>query len=150
MLPTAVPLSDHLLLKGGLPWLVEWSSVVGEYYTIRGANSVLGPWFDLDLVQATTPITTYLIHGVGLTFSYFNVVQISDFFVPHPPLSIQLWPTNMIRLSWPDSFPNETVQYSTTPIGPWANLNHPINHEGNQFAEYDTIGPVPRYYRLIP
>jgi hypothetical protein len=33
--------------------------------------------------------------------------------------------------------------------GSWANAGLPVTVAGTEFVAFDTIGPVPKYYRLI-
>lgn len=151
-LRSAVPLSMNI---ANLPlprgFMLIWNSVVGERYIIQSSPSLIGTnWVNVAVVQATTPITTYEVPRPLFSSYYWRVQQISFFAVPHPAFFIQRWTSNTVRLSWPDTFPNETPQYALNPGGPWANLNLPINHEPPRFAVYDTIGPVPRYYRIVP
>ena len=65
-------------------------------------------------------------------------------------MTIQLWTNNLIRISWSTNFPNQTLQASVSPAGPWVNVNRPVFVEGNVFVVYDPVGTLPRYYRLIP
>ena len=67
-----------------------------------------------------------------------------------PPLYIQRWSNNQVRLYWSANFPDVTLQYALFLAGPWANLNLPVNLEPPDFAVYDTIGPTNKFYRLIP
>jgi hypothetical protein len=67
-----------------------------------------------------------------------------------PPLTIQAWTNGEVRISWPTNFTGFTLQYSyslTPPV--WANVNQPVITADGQFVVFDTVGPVPKYYRLV-
>jgi hypothetical protein len=97
-------------------------------------------------IRATTPLTTMEVFGNG----YFRARQISPLTIPTPPLFIQLWTNDQVRISWSTNFPNLTLQFALTPLGPWTDLNLPVVIEGNLFVVYDRIGVLARFYRLRP
>ena len=70
-------------------------------------------------------------------------------FLSQPKLAIQLWPVNQVRLSWPSAYPGYTFQSKLGLFGVWANAGLSVTMVGNQFVVFDTIGPVPKYYRLF-
>ena len=102
-------------------------------------------WTPVQYIHATTPLTTLEVTPGG----QYRVTQISIYTIPIPPLMIQLWTNNLVRLSWTNNFPG-ILQYANDPAGPWANLNLPVVVEGSDFVVYDVIGSRFRYYRLIP
>jgi hypothetical protein len=70
-------------------------------------------------------------------------------FLPLPTLTIQQWPTNRVRLSWPATYPGYTLQSELGLSGSWANSGLSVTTVGNEFVGFDAIGLVPKYYRLI-
>jgi hypothetical protein len=132
--------------------LYQWNSIEGEHYIVEFTTNIKqGNWAPVGpLITATTPLTTLEVPrpvgGVG----FYRVRQVSALTIPHPQLTIQLWPGNRLRIYWSTNFPNETLQYSTLPSGPWANLGLPVVVEGAEYVVYDGLGPGPRFYRLIP
>jgi hypothetical protein len=70
-------------------------------------------------------------------------------FQSQPQLTIQLWSVNQVRLSWSTAYPGYTVQSKLGLFGVWANAGLAVTTVGSQFVALDTIGPVPKYYRLF-
>jgi hypothetical protein len=133
--------------------LLQWNSVMGEHYEIDFSPSLAPPNWQIltnGLVQATTPLTTFEVPIPPGGFGFYRVRQVSAYSLPTAPLTVQFWTNNLVRISWSINFPGETLQASTTPFGPWTNVNQPVVIEGAEFVVYDPIGTQPRYYRLIP
>ncbi|HEY5911593.1 MAG TPA: hypothetical protein VJA21_13420, partial [Verrucomicrobiae bacterium] len=133
--------------------LLEWNSVIGEYYEVDFTPSLTPPVWSMvanGIIQATTPITTFEVPVPSGTNAAYRVVQIPASNLRAPALLIQLWTNNLVRISWPTAFPGETLQAAISPNGPWTNVNRPIGIEGGEFVVYDAIGTEPRFYRLIP
>jgi subtilisin-like proprotein convertase family protein len=118
--------------------LLQWNSVIGEFYVVKNGGT------PVRFVQATTPLTTALLPP-----GTYTVEQISIYTIVIPQLTIQLWTNNMVRISWPVTFPG-ILQYAYDPAGPWADLNLPVVVEGADFVVYDVISSRFKYYRLIP
>jgi len=131
--------------------LISWNSVVGEQYFVQYTASVAAPvtWTDLGLVVATTPLTTFEVLPVPGGVAYYRVIQIPAASSSQPKLQIQLWPPNQVRISWSTAFPGYTLQSELGLSGSWANAGLPVTVAGTEFVAFDTIGPVPKYYRLI-
>jgi hypothetical protein len=70
-------------------------------------------------------------------------------FQSQPSLAIQLGTSNQLRLSWPAAYPGYTLQSKLGLLGAWANAGLSPTLVGNEFVALDTIGPIPKYYRLI-
>jgi len=70
-------------------------------------------------------------------------------FQARPALSIQLWPTNQVRLAWPTAYPGYTLQTRPGFSGAWSNANLSVTTSGSQNVALDTRGPGPKYYRLL-
>ena len=70
-------------------------------------------------------------------------------FQAQPRLRIQLWSAGRVRLSWPAAYTGYTLQSSTRLSGGWADAGLTVNVVGNQDVAFDTVGPAPKYYRLI-
>jgi hypothetical protein len=70
-------------------------------------------------------------------------------FQSQPLLTIQYWPTNQVRLSWPAAFPGYTPQFRPGLSGVWTNAGLTVTVVSNAYVAFDTIGPGPKYYRLI-
>ena len=70
-------------------------------------------------------------------------------FQSQPKLTIQLWPVNQVRLSWPTVYPGYTLQSKLGLLGVWASTGVPVTTTGNEFTAFDTIGTVPKYYHLF-
>ncbi len=126
-------------------WLLQWYSIKGEFYVIQSPpTGGQTNWTDQAILRATTSWSSYIVPSQD-----YRVQQI-PFGIRHAPLTIELWTNNMVRLSWPTSFPGETLQYAPSPSGPWADLNRPLTIEGAEFVVYDIIGSRERFYRLVP
>ena len=70
-------------------------------------------------------------------------------FQSQPKLTIQLWPVNQVRLSWPTAYPGYTLQYKLGLFGMWANAGLAVTVVGSEYVAFDTNGTVPKYYRLF-
>jgi len=66
-----------------------------------------------------------------------------------PTLSIRGAPGSQVRLSWPTAYTGFSLQSKSGLFGTWAGAGLPVTTAGNEFAVFDNIGSVPRYYRLI-
>jgi subtilisin-like proprotein convertase family protein len=155
-----LPNSDRLLLSGqpfrlaltplSLPHglLLSWNSVEGEHYFVQYTPSIVAPimWTNIGFVVATTPLTTFEVLLVPAAPSFYRVVQV---FSGLPILHIQLLPGNQVRLSWSTAYPGYTLQSKLGLLGSWAPAGLPVNVVGTEYVAFDTIGPVPKYYRLF-
>ena len=57
-----------------------------------------------------------------------------------------------MRISWSTAFPGYTLQSKLGLFGTWVNAIPPATVPvviGNMYVVYDTLGGVPKYYRLI-
>jgi len=54
-----------------------------------------------------------------------------------------------VRLSWSTAFPGYTLQSKLDLFGTWDNADLSAPIVGNEFVAFDTIGPGPKYYRLL-
>jgi hypothetical protein len=157
ILPSGQPLRSQLVaMSPPHGMLLQWNAVEGETYLVEFTTSILPPiiwqpvpWAPGGGVIATTPCATLELPASG-AFGFYRVRQVARLPALIPPLSIRVINNTTLRISWPISFPNETLQYSTTPAGPWYNSPRPVTVEGNEFVVYDTIASVPFYYRLVP
>jgi hypothetical protein len=143
--PTITPLS------AGKGVLLSWYSVVGEYYQVQSSAPSPVDFQPVQggLLRATTPLTTFLVSGAAGTMDIFRIVHISELNLPGGQLQIQLWTNNQVRISWSSAIVGGILQYADSPFGPWFNANLPVTLVGPQFVVFDTIGPIPRYYRLL-
>jgi hypothetical protein len=66
-----------------------------------------------------------------------------------PPLAIQFWTNNQVRLSWLTAFPGYTLQSEAGLSGVWSNASLSVTNVGIESVAFDTIGAGPKYYRLI-
>jgi hypothetical protein len=66
-----------------------------------------------------------------------------------PTLFIQRWTTNQVRLSWYTVFPGYTLQSELGLSGSWGPAGLTVSTVGSEYVAFDTIGPGPKYYRLI-
>ena len=135
-----------LSLPHGL--LLSWNSVEGEHYFVQYTPSIVAPimWTNIGFVVATTPLTTFEVLLVPAAPSFYRVVQV---FSGLPILHIQLLPGNQVRLSWSTAYPGYTLQSKLGLLGSWAPAGLPVNVVGTEYVAFDTIGPVPKYYRLF-
>jgi hypothetical protein len=133
--------------RGGT--LLSWYSVAGEFYQVQVLTNGIFQPIPGGLIHATTPLTTYLVTVSGASLATIRVVHIDPGTLPIGQLQIQLWTNNQVRLSWSSAFPYGIVQYANSLFGPWFDLNLPSTQIGARFVVFDTIGNVPRYYRLI-
>jgi hypothetical protein len=125
--------------------LLQWNSVIGEYYILLHQDVGQTTFTPIRYIRATTPLTTALVTPGGL----YSVSQTTLNGIPIPPLYIQLWTNNLVRISWASTFPG-ILQYADSPLGPWTDLNLPVVVEGTDDVVYDVIGSRYRFYRLIP
>jgi hypothetical protein len=128
--------------------LLSWNSVEGEHYIVQFASHLASPisWTNIGYITATTPLSTFEILPVPSAPAFFRIVQVSSFL---PSLSIEVWPTNQVRLSWSTAYPGYTLQSKVGLFGTWANAGLPVTVVGAEFVAFDTIGLAPKYYRLI-
>jgi len=126
--------------------LLQWNSIEGEYYIIENSLDSVNWTAVAPAIRATTPLTTMEVFGTVT----FRVRQIPPSTLPTTPLSIQLWTNDLVRISWSTNFPNLTLQFGLSPLGPWTDLGLPVTIEGNVFVVYDRVAVLPRFYRLRP
>jgi hypothetical protein len=128
--------------------LISWNSVEGENYIVQYTASIAAPvvWTSVGFVTATTPLTTFEVLPVPSGTAIYRVVQV---FSARPILTIQLWPGNQVRLSWSTAYSGYTLQSKLGLFGVWADAGLPVTVVGDEYVAFDTIGPVPKYYRLI-
>jgi hypothetical protein len=149
LLPSAQPLKMALTpINSPQGLLISWNSVVGEHYFVQYTPSIATPviWTIIGSITATTPLTTFEVVPAPTGPAYYQVVQVVS---PQPTLTIQLWPTNQVRISWSTAYPGFTLQSKLGLFGVWADAGLPVTVVGNDFVVLDTIGPGPKYYRLI-
>ncbi|MGO8926542.1 MAG: S8 family serine peptidase [Limisphaerales bacterium] len=155
-----LPNSDGLLISGqplnmvstpltppqGL--LLSWNSVEGERYFVQytASNTVPTTWTNIGFVIATTPLTTFEVLPVPSDAASYQIVQVLSF---QPTLYIELWPTNQVRISWSTDYPGYTLESKLGLFGTWADAGLTVTVVGNEYVAFDTIGAVPKYYRLI-
>jgi subtilisin-like proprotein convertase family protein len=138
--------------------LLSWNSVIGERYIIQFSASLGSSttWTNLGSVVATTPLTTFEVVPIPPGGGFFRVVQVFSF---QPTLTIQLWPTNLVRIAWSVGFPGYTLQSKGGLVGgTWVNVTSGnsaippatgIFTIGAEYVVFDPLGPVPKFYRLI-
>ena len=149
LLASAQPLKTTLTpLNPPHGLLLSWNSVEGEHYFVQYTASIAAPvtWTNIGFVTATTPLTTFEVVPLPNAPAFFRIVQVSSLY---PRLYIQTWPTNQVRISWPTAYLGYTLQSKIGLFGPWANAGLPVTIVGNEYVAFDTIGPAPKYYRLI-
>jgi sugar lactone lactonase YvrE len=66
-----------------------------------------------------------------------------------PPIKIQPWTGNQMRISWPTWAIGYALQRSTSVTGGYSNPGLTVTTEGSENAAYDTVGTGARFYRLI-
>jgi hypothetical protein len=69
-------------------------------------------------------------------------------FQSQPTLSIQLWLTHQVRLSWASAYPGYALQSRLGMSGTWVDAGLPVSVVGDEFVVFDAVGPIPNYYRL--
>ncbi len=146
LLLSALPLTltvTNLPPPGGL--LLEWNAVIGEYYVVEHADIGQTNWTPVHYVRASTPLATAQVPIGG----QYQVLQIALNSIPIPPLHIQLWTNDQVRIYWPATFPG-ILQFAYDPAGPWSDLPIPPTLEGPDAVVYDNLGSQSKYYRLIP
>jgi subtilisin-like proprotein convertase family protein len=142
-LPLTVTLSP--LLRGGL---LQWNSVVGETYEIQLATTTFPPdWTGVARIVATTTCSTFQFPSGSSGF--IRVIQVPPTDGLLPRLKIQLLRPDRVRISWPTAAAGFTLQYADSLTGPWTDLGLPVTVIGNELVVFDTIGPGPRFYRLV-
>jgi hypothetical protein len=127
--------------------LLSWNSVEGERYFVQytASNTVPITWTNLGFIIATTPLTTFEVLPVPSNAASYQIVQVLS---SQPTLNIQLWPTNQVRISWSTAYPGYTLQSELGLFGTWVNVG-PGTGIGNEYVVLNTIGAVPKYYRLF-
>ena len=70
-------------------------------------------------------------------------------FQAQPRIRIQLWTSGQVRLSWPTAFTGYALQSKSSLSGGWGGAGLTITVVGSENVAFDTIGPGPKYYRLI-
>jgi subtilisin-like proprotein convertase family protein len=128
--------------------LLSWNSVEGERYFVQYTASIAAPviWTNIGFVIATTPLTTFEVLPAPTGPAFFRIVQVFSY---QPTLNIQLWTGNQVRLSWSTAYPGYTLQSELGLFGTWVNAGLAVTVVGNEYVAFDTIGPVPKYYRLF-
>ena len=128
--------------------LLSWNSVEGEHYIVQYTSSLslVTTWTNIGYVTATTPLTTFEILPVPTGKAFYRVVQV---YSPEPRLTIQFWPGNQVRISWSTAFPGYTLQSKTGLVGTWVNAGLTVTVVGDEYVAFDTIGAVPKFYRLF-
>ena len=128
--------------------LLSWNSVEGESYFVQYTANIAAPvaWSNLGFVTATTPLTTFEVLPMPSAPAFFRIVQVFAFY---PTLYIRVAPPNQVRLSWSSAYLGYTLQSKANLFGPWANAGLPVATVGSEYVAFDTIGPGPKYYRLI-
>jgi len=154
-----LPDSDGLLVSG-LPiqltltplnpprgLLLSWNSVEGERYFVQYTANIVAPitWTNIGFVVASTPLTTFEVLPVPSNPAFYQIVEV---ITAQPTLNIELWPTNQVRISWSTAFPGYTLQSKLGLTGTWTNVGVGTVI-GNEYVVFDTIGPGPKFYRLI-
>jgi hypothetical protein len=102
-------------------------------------------------ISGLVPGTTYYFaataaDSVGLESDYSNE---ASFIVPVvlPELGL-LRSGTASTLQWPTNFAGYTVQWSSSPLGPWSNLTASASTLGGLYAVTDTAAVAQRFYRL--
>ena len=68
---------------------------------------------------------------------------------PTPPvLTIQAWPGNQVRLSWPTSFTGYEIEQSSSLASGWGPSGLSVGVEGSENAAYAPITTSPKFFRL--
>ncbi len=153
LLVSALPLHISLaFLPPPRGLLLSWNSVIGERYIVQFTPSLASPimWTNLGSVTATTPLSTFEMIPPPANGGIFRVVQVFSFL---PSLTIQPWPTNQVRISWSIAFPGFRLQSKNGLFGTWTDVTYPpasgVFIIGAEYVVFDTVGPGPKFYRLI-
>ncbi|PYJ06661.1 MAG: hypothetical protein DME25_06170 [Verrucomicrobia bacterium] len=106
-------------------------------------------------IVATTPCPAVEVPGCDSGFSAYRVLQGLVPAPVAPTLNEKFVGGGRIRLSWSTALLGYVLQ-STMDFIKWTDLTGvvppvapPVTIEGNEFVVYDTLGPVPKYYRLF-
>jgi subtilisin-like proprotein convertase family protein len=151
ILASALPLVVTNQVYGSGFLLLSWNSIVGEWYTVSFTDNVSTTNVIASLL-ATTPVTTWVVRA-NASGSY-TVTPAPAPTQTSPPLKIQLWTHNTVRISWPTNFQGFTLQYSLSLSPPtWAAVPAPpatvVAVEAADYVVYDVVAAEPKYYRLI-
>jgi len=130
--------------------LLGWNSIAGERYFVQFTPGLLPPvvWVTVSTISATTPFTTLEVPSTGAGF--YRIVQVIPTAPVIPPLTIQPWAGNQLRISWSVNYPGLFLQYAYSVSGPWLDVIQPVTIEGSSFVVYDPMTVRPKYYRLVP
>lgn len=129
--------------------VLSWNSVVGERYLVQSTPSLAAPatWTSLASIVATNTLTTFEVLPLPTGTSFYRIIQGAP---SEPPrLSIQYSTNNRVRLSWPAVVQGYSLQTKPGLFGTWTNAGLTVSVVGNEYVAFDTIAPVPKYYRLI-
>jgi subtilisin-like proprotein convertase family protein len=153
MLKSGQPLNVSILSIRGLGPLIGWNAIEGENYQVQFANTLLQPipWKKLVTVEATTPFATYQVPVPARGLGFYRVVQVQPPPLPPPPITVRQINATQLRVSWPTSYPGLLLQYAVGQSEVWFDwdaIASPIVVIGNEYVTIDTIGTVPKYYRL--
>ncbi len=66
-----------------------------------------------------------------------------------PPLTIQKWTANQLRIAWPASATGYTLQKSATLPGGWGNAGLAVTTEGGESVSYTPASASAQFYRLM-
>jgi len=153
LLLSALPLKSMILPVSGRGPLIGWNAVEGENYVVQYTAQLRRPiiWTNLATVVATTPLATYQVPVLHSGIAFYRVVQVPAPPVPALPLTVQQLSPTQVEISWSTAFAGFVLQYAVGQSEVWFDwdtLSSPITIVGGNFVTTDTIGPVPKYYRL--
>jgi hypothetical protein len=122
---------------------LSWPTAYPEY-ALQSEPGLAGVWADAGL-PVTVVSNQFVAFDTILPGSkYYRLAT----FQSQPKLSIQAWPGGQVRLAWPSTYPEYTLQSEPGLAGAWADAGLPVTVVSNQFVAFDTIVPGPKYYRL--
>ena len=119
LLLSAQPLVMTASIKPASPHniLLQWNAVEGEKYVVYYATNLVSPifWTPWAGLIATTPCPSISVPILPNGNRFYRLGQVISFPIFSPPLFIQLWPVNEVRISWPTSYPGFSLQYLHQP-----------------------------------
>jgi hypothetical protein len=153
LLSNALPLRANVVLASPSAFLIGWDAVEGENYLVQGTGSVVPPvaWTNIVTVETLTPLGTFEAPILPFGMGFYQLVQVRPPPIPPPPVSVRQLNATTLEISWPTIYAGMVLQYSNGESELWYDWNpavSPINTVGLNLVTTDTIGPVPRYYRL--
>lgn len=88
------------------------------------------------------------IYDVRIYNYPISAAEVTSLAAVRPPLRIQSWTNNQVRISWPTLYSSFTLQQSASVSGGWTDWSSSIATEGSENAVYVSTATGPLFFRL--